>query len=82
MPIVHLTVPASSIEKFGPMTLTGSLGGAALASETYAAAGAFLYRREVPPNLLAVDSVGVEYRRRTAGNALRNTVVILERAVT
>jgi hypothetical protein len=59
--IVHGTLPASSLAKLGPMTLTASLNGTALAPETYSTAGEFIYRREVPANLLAADSVRIDF---------------------
>jgi hypothetical protein len=59
--VVHLTYPASSFAKLGQIMLTASLGGTALEPATYPAAGDFIFRREVPADLLAGDAVRVDF---------------------
>jgi hypothetical protein len=59
---LHLTVPESSIEKLGSITLSATIGGTALAPETYSKGGAYSYRRDVPANLLAGDAVRVDFQ--------------------
>jgi hypothetical protein len=59
---LHLTVPPPSIQKLGSITLSASVGGAALAPETYAKAGEYIYRRGVPASSLAGDTVRVDFQ--------------------
>ena len=59
---LHLTVPPPSIEKLGSITLSASIGGTALAPETYSKAGEYTYRRDVPANLLAGDAVRIDFQ--------------------
>jgi hypothetical protein len=58
---VRLTVPPVIIEKEGPITLTASIAGTRFEPETYSTTGNFVFRRDVPPNLLAGNSVRVEF---------------------
>ena len=58
---LHLTVPQSSIQKLGSVTLSASIGGTALAPETYTQPGEHVYRRDVAANLLAGDAVRVDF---------------------
>jgi hypothetical protein len=58
---LKLTVPPPTAEKVGAVTLTASIGGTALTPETYSKSGEYNYRRDVPPALLAGDSVRVEF---------------------
>lgn len=59
---LRLTVPRTNIDKLGSMTLSATLGGTALAPETYSKAGDYTYRREVPANLLAGDAVRIDFQ--------------------
>ena len=59
---LHLTVPPSSIQKLGSVTLTASIGGTALAPETYTQPGEHVYRGDVPANLLTGDTVRVDFQ--------------------
>jgi len=59
---LHLTVPPPSIAKLGTMALSASIGGVALAPETYTKAGDYTYRRAVPANLLAGDAVRIDFQ--------------------
>jgi len=59
---LHFTIPQPSIQKLGGITLSAAIGGAALAPETYAKAGEYTYRRDVPANLLAGDAVRVDFQ--------------------
>jgi hypothetical protein len=58
---LHLTVPQSSIQKLGSVTLSASIGGTVLAPETYTQPGEHVYRRDVAANLLAADAVRVDF---------------------
>ena len=59
---LHLTVPAPTIAKLGSVSLSATAGGAALAPETYAKAGDYTYRRELPANLLAGETVRIDFQ--------------------
>jgi hypothetical protein len=59
---LHLTVPPPSIAKLGGITLSASIGGTALAPETYSKAGEYTYRRDVPANLLAGAAVRIDFQ--------------------
>ncbi len=56
-----LSIPAVVIEKSKSVTLTASADGTALPPETYSAPGAYTYHRDLPPALLAHDSVKVTF---------------------
>jgi hypothetical protein len=58
----HLTVPPPTIEKLGSITLAASIGGAALAPETYSKAGEYTYRRDVPATALGGDSARIDFQ--------------------
>ncbi len=58
----HLTVPAPSIQKLGSITLSAAIGGTTLDPETYAKAGEYTYKRDVPANLLTGDAVRVDFQ--------------------
>ena len=58
----HLTVPPPTIEKLGSITLAASIGGAALAPETYSKAGEYTYRRDVPAIALGGDSARIDFQ--------------------
>jgi hypothetical protein len=57
-----LTVPPPVIEKSGSVTLSASLEGSTLASETYSAAGQYTYRRDVPASLLGGSDATVSFQ--------------------
>jgi hypothetical protein len=59
---LHLTVPPPSIQKLGSITLSAAIGGTALAPETYSKAGEYTYRRDVPANVLAGDTVRIDFQ--------------------
>jgi hypothetical protein len=58
----HLTVPPPTIEKLGSITLAASIGGAALAPETYSKAGEYTYRRDIPASVLGGDSARIDFQ--------------------
>ena len=58
----HLTVPPPTIEKLGSITLAATIGGAALAPETYSKAGEYTYRRDVPATALGGDSARIDFQ--------------------
>jgi hypothetical protein len=64
---LHLTVPPPTIEKLGSITLSASIGGAALAPETYSKAGEYTYRRDVPAKRWAA------IRRASISNWIRRS---------
>ena len=57
----HLTVPPSTIQQLGSITLSANAGGAALDPETYSKAGEYTYRRDVPASALTGDSVRIDF---------------------
>ena len=57
----HFSIPKTSMDKLGSMTLKAAIGGTALPSETYTNPGDYTYRRDVSPTLLAGDSVRVDF---------------------
>src|ERR1035441_1597155 len=59
---LHLTVPEPSIEKLKSLTLTASVGGAALAPETYRKAGAYTYRRDVDASLISGGPLRIDFQ--------------------
>ncbi len=58
---LKLAIPALAIEKSKSITLAASADGAPLPPETYSAPGAFTYHRDLPPAVLAHDSVKVTF---------------------
>jgi len=59
---LHLTIPRSSMDKLKSLSLSASIGGTALAPETYTKAGDYVYRREAPANLLAGEKVRIDFQ--------------------
>jgi len=59
---LSLTVPQVVIDKFKTLALTASVDGSPLPPETYTQAGPYIYKRDVPANLLAGDSVKVDFQ--------------------
>jgi hypothetical protein len=57
-----LTVPPAVIEKSGAISLSASVEGSTLASETYSAAGQYTYRRDVPASLLGATNTIVTFQ--------------------
>ncbi len=58
---MKLTVPAVVIQKNKNVTLSATVGNAALAPETYTTAGDYVYVRDVSPGPLAGESVRVDF---------------------
>jgi hypothetical protein len=59
---LHLNVPEPSIEALKSLTLTASVGGTALAPETYRKAGEYVYRRDVDAKLISGDAVRIDFQ--------------------
>jgi hypothetical protein len=57
----RLNAPEPIISKFGAITLTATVNGLALAPETYAKPGDYVYARDIPPSALKGDAVTVEF---------------------
>jgi hypothetical protein len=58
---VKVTVPQVVIDKNKNVTLSATVGNAALAPETYTTPGDYVYVRDVPPGALAGESVRVDF---------------------
>ncbi len=59
--LVKLTVPPVSIDKLKSLKLSASVNGNSLDPETYTKPGNYVYRREVPANLLGGDPMRVDF---------------------
>jgi len=59
---VKLTVPPPTIQTLKSITLSATVGGAALPPETYTVPGDYIYRREVDAQALTSDPVRVDFR--------------------
>jgi len=59
---LDFTIPRTSIDRLKSLSLSASIGGAALAPETYTRAGAYTYRRRVAATWLAGDAVRVDFQ--------------------
>lgn len=59
---LNLTVPQVIIEKLKNVSLSAAIDGSPLPPETYTQAGPYVYRRDVPVNLLTADSVKVDFQ--------------------
>ena len=59
---LRLTVPPVIVEKLKTISLSAAIGATTLPPETYTQAGEYTYTREVPPALLAGDSVRVDFQ--------------------
>jgi hypothetical protein len=59
---LHLTVPQSIIDALKSITLTATLGGVALAPETYRKAGEYTYKRDVEPKQISGDAVRIDFQ--------------------
>jgi hypothetical protein len=58
----HLSVPAVVIDKLKQISLSASIGGQALKSDTYRQPGDYTYAADVPAELLAGESVKVDFQ--------------------
>lgn len=58
---LKFAVPEPVIARLKAITLASRVGGAALAPETYAKPGDYVYTRDVPASALAGDVVSVEF---------------------
>jgi hypothetical protein len=55
-------VPPVIVEKLKTITLSATIGGSALAPETYTQAGDYTYTRDAAPALLGGESVRVDFQ--------------------
>jgi hypothetical protein len=55
------TIPDVVTQKLGPVTLTASVGATKLKSETYVKPGAYTFTADVPAELLAKDTVTIDF---------------------
>jgi hypothetical protein len=55
------SIPDVVAQKLSSMTLTASIGGTKLKSETYTKAGSYTFTSDVPPDLLAKEAVTVDF---------------------
>ncbi|HEY2012342.1 MAG TPA: hypothetical protein VGH38_02525 [Bryobacteraceae bacterium] len=60
--IMNLTVPPVTIDKLTQVTLTPSIHGTALPSQTYNKAGDYVYQCDVPGTLLQGPSVRIDFQ--------------------
>jgi hypothetical protein len=58
----HFTIPRPSLAKLKSLSLSATTGGTVLAPQTYTKAGEYTYRREIPANLLAGDTVRIDFQ--------------------
>ena len=58
---LHLFIPASQIEKFGPITLSAEAEDAPLAPETFSQGGSYTYSRNVPAALFRATLLPVVF---------------------
>jgi hypothetical protein len=59
--VFRFTIPDVVIQRLKPLTLTASVGGAALSPQTYSTPGQQIYSHDVPAAALKGDSVLVEF---------------------
>jgi hypothetical protein len=59
--IVRLSVPDAVLQQTGPVTLTATLNGARLGSETWRTAGEYTFEAPVPAAALGPDAVTVDF---------------------
>jgi hypothetical protein len=83
---LRVTVPPVVIEKEKSVTLSASIGGTPLAPEPYAKAGEYVYKRDVPANLLTGDVVRVDFELDKAmppsgGDARELGIILLSAAL-
>jgi hypothetical protein len=58
---LNLNIPDAVIQQLGAVTLSAAAAGSRLPPEKYAAAGNYVYTRNIPANALSGDSVSVEF---------------------
>lgn len=58
---LNFTLHDAVVGKLGPVTVSATVNGTPLASETFSQAGDFVYSHEVPASLLGSDVVTVEF---------------------
>jgi hypothetical protein len=58
---LKLNVPEVSIARLGAIALEAAIAGTSLGKESYTQPGEFTYARDIPPKLLAGDSVRVDF---------------------
>ena len=58
----RFAVPEVTLNKVGPVTLSASVNGQALAPETYSKTGEYAYTRDVPASALKSEAVDVEFK--------------------
>jgi hypothetical protein len=54
-------VPSAVLKRLGPISLSATINGHTLYSETFSRAGAFTYSQEVPASVLSGDSARVDF---------------------
>jgi len=54
-------VPSAVLKRLGPISLSATINGHTLNSETFSRAGAFIYSREVPASVLSDPSARVDF---------------------
>jgi len=59
--ILRFAIPDAIISQLGALTLTATVGGATLPSQTYSQPGDYIYSQSVPAAALAGDSVSAEF---------------------
>ena len=59
--LVRLYIPENVIQKLGSITLRASVGGHALAPETWSKAGQYVYRRELDADTIAPGPVQINF---------------------
>jgi hypothetical protein len=81
---LRVTVPPVIIEKLGSTTLSASVGGTAMPSQTYTKPGEYTYQCEIAPALLTGGTVKADFRLERvmppAGADARELGIIVQRA--
>lgn len=60
--VVNLTVPDGVIAKLKAISLSASIAGNSFPPETYTQPGPYTFTRSIPPALLGIDAVKVEFQ--------------------
>ena len=55
------TVPEPAIKRLGPITLTASVSNRKIGSETYSKPGPYTFHADVPPSVLAKETVVIDF---------------------
>jgi hypothetical protein len=58
---LNLTLPPVVLEKHQSLSLTASVNGNKLSTETWSAPGSYVYKHDIPAELLAGDGVRVDF---------------------